>query len=242
METITPWYVFLPVYVLLCGVYTEVGVYNSSRLLKLFLKCTPITLLAVWVLGSLLVIFVKDSDITISSHLRTQILLLGLFFSCIGDACLVFPRMFLFGIRSHTMLLYFCIWTITLECVSSTTKKSTFCHPCGTGIISNIGHFSATVQNTWHSNTFQIANSSCCILYPPLSNGMEFNPAFSDDYGQTKLYWDGWHTSVLLLRYPDCCQCPLESEDPSRKKFDNGCLLYCPIFHCCVFYFIIMSM
>ena len=97
METITPWYVFLPVYVLLCGVYTEVGVYNSSRLLKLFLKCTPITLLAVWVLGSLLVIFVKDSDITISSHLRTQILLLGLFFSCIGDACLVFPRMFLFG-------------------------------------------------------------------------------------------------------------------------------------------------
>lgn len=104
----------------MCGVYLLFGVY-SKRFTKCVLKCTPIILL----LFQMLVVLIDRrlaSTATSSENHREKIatimkFILGLAFSAIGDACLVFPKVFIIGLISFGISL--CIYINVLQVFTS---------------------------------------------------------------------------------------------------------------------------
>ena len=83
-------------YVVLCIIYIAIG-YSQNHKLKCFLKCMPI----VW-----LIFCSKKFD---NNQKAIQFTSLGLLFSCVGDAFLVWKEYFLFGMMSfgiaHSMFI-----------------------------------------------------------------------------------------------------------------------------------------
>ena len=104
IPTALPWYIFISFYIILGIVYLIFGVSSRNILLKLILKCTPIVALFFHVLSSLLVLsWSKEGQSDLRDKIATTEvnvvkILWGLAFSCIGDACLVIPKMSVFGV------------------------------------------------------------------------------------------------------------------------------------------------
>lgn len=115
IPTALPWYMFISFYIILGIVYLVFGVSSRHKLLKLILKCTPIIALFCHVLSALLVLSWSKSEDEGQSDLqdkvttngaeivKIQTFLWGLAFSCIGDACLVIPKIGVFGVVSFAI-------------------------------------------------------------------------------------------------------------------------------------------
>lgn len=112
--TAVPWYMFIAFYVFLGTIYVVFGVTNRVKLFKLILKCIPIISLFFHVLSSLVLLSWSRNEEETQDHLsnegsenevvmKTQTFLWGLAFSCIGDACLVVPKIAAFGVLSFAI-------------------------------------------------------------------------------------------------------------------------------------------
>lgn len=97
------------VYIVMCFIYLLFGV-NGHRLQKLVLKCAPLVILIAQVMFSLAYVASdsmnaeksqEDGHADMIRHMK--ILVWGLVFSCVGDGCLVFPRIFQLGLLSFAV-------------------------------------------------------------------------------------------------------------------------------------------
>ena len=75
----------------------------SSRVVKLFFKCFPLLMLIVAAAKTLIFSSASVSPAAPGSTSKLYQLLWGLLFSCIGDAYLVFPSGFIFGVLSFAI-------------------------------------------------------------------------------------------------------------------------------------------
>ena len=92
------WHLYMSLYVLMCILYLYLDFHTNARLVKLAFKCLPLVLLMVTVSKKLI-----DSNAPVSPSAPGSVnklsrLFWGLLFSTIGDAYLVFPNSFLFGV------------------------------------------------------------------------------------------------------------------------------------------------
>ena len=108
------WYIFTAVYGLLSLLYIVIGVNNPKKLWKLVLKCLPILVLASWVL---LCLATEPQGTGTETVARLQVVLWGLVFSCIGDGCLVFPRVAPLGLLSFAVAqcIYIYLFGLSVE-------------------------------------------------------------------------------------------------------------------------------
>lgn len=101
------------IYIVMCFIYLSFGV-NSHGLPKLLLKCAPLAILIAQVMFSLAYVASESMNAEKSQEdghaaenddviRHMKILIWGLVFSCIGDGCLVFPRIFQFGLLSFAV-------------------------------------------------------------------------------------------------------------------------------------------
>ncbi len=107
--------VFTVLYYSLAVLYLLVG-FRSKRFTKCLLKCLPIILLIFFTVLLLAVVEVDDLYKDSTRNRRFQ-LLIATTFSCIGDGCLVFPKIFIFGVISFAASLL--LYTNLLELVDS---------------------------------------------------------------------------------------------------------------------------
>ena len=101
------------IYIVMCFIYLSFGV-NSHRLQKLLLKCVPLAILIAQIVFSLAYVASEpmnaensqeDGRAAVNDDMirRMKILVWGLAFSCIGDGCLVFPRILWLGLLSFAV-------------------------------------------------------------------------------------------------------------------------------------------
>ena len=103
----TEWQLFVVKYVVLCKLYLFLGMrppFSEKPFVKVITKCGPIILLITAVAMDL----VEKRSQSTDDITQEFILLSGLVFSMIGDACLVYPSCFLLGLLSFavTQVLY----------------------------------------------------------------------------------------------------------------------------------------
>ena len=97
----TEWFVIPGVYTLLCAVYIIFGLQVQLKPVKMLLKCAPIIFLLTMVLME---VAQMDGPYSMSEQKRTfSKLIWGLVFSGIGDAYLVVPGYFVFGLISFAI-------------------------------------------------------------------------------------------------------------------------------------------
>ena len=100
MET---WHWGIALYAVMCTLFLFLEFRTNSRLLRLIFKCFPLMILIVSVTRTLLYSNAPISPSAPGSVHKLSQLFWGLLFSCIGDAYLVFPDYFLFGIVSFAI-------------------------------------------------------------------------------------------------------------------------------------------
>lgn len=104
------WTIFTILYVLLAFLYLLVGVRHRNKLLRLALKCLPILTLFFFVLLLLPTTYTRSGSKETSDHVsRAQLFLWGLIFSCIGDGCLVVPKLAVGGVLAFAVAI--CLYT-----------------------------------------------------------------------------------------------------------------------------------
>lgn len=92
------WHWGIALYVLMCALFLFLEFRTNSRFLRLICKCFPLVTLIVSVIRTLIYSNAPVSPSAPGSVHKLFRLFWGLLFSCIGDAYLVFPDYFLFGI------------------------------------------------------------------------------------------------------------------------------------------------
>ena len=97
------WLRCVGLYTVLCKLYLFLGMRSERTMLKLALKCTPIIFLLGVVLSSIVASIAPVTSAAPGSSQKISRLFWGLLFSCIGDAYLVLPSYFLYGIVAFTI-------------------------------------------------------------------------------------------------------------------------------------------
>lgn len=122
------WVLFIPAYYVFAFIYLLLGVHSSS-FIKCVLKCLPVTALMFQMLA-VLVQYMKPED---SVVLSTRQFLWGITFSAIGDGCLVFKKVHVFGIISFGVSL--CFYISMLGFAESMSNIGVGGVACGLGVI-----------------------------------------------------------------------------------------------------------
>lgn len=98
-ELMTQWYFFPGVYIFLSLVYLLVGLRVKNKLIKVILKCAPVTFLV-----SLSVSFLTSNRFgPLDPNPSLEHIIWALIFSLLGDFYLVFDSLFLLGVGSFTI-------------------------------------------------------------------------------------------------------------------------------------------
>lgn len=97
------WHWCILLYVAMCSFFIFLEFRTNSRVVRLIFKCFPLTILIGTVAHNLLLSNAPVSLSTPGSVARLSQLFWGLLFSCIGDAYLVFPDYFSFGVISFAI-------------------------------------------------------------------------------------------------------------------------------------------
>lgn len=155
------WQLFVVKYVVLCKLHFFLGMrppFSEKPLVNVVTKCGPVILLITSVAMDLIDKRSQSTDVT-----GEYILLSGLVFSVIGDACLVYPSCFLLGLLSFagTQVLYTALfdggprvffdadqWEIAAALTIAIISLSVYC-----GIFSNMGKL-----------TKPLAFLYCCLI------------------------------------------------------------------------------
>lgn len=94
---------FIPIYAIMCCIFLYLDYHANSKIVLLVSKCIPLLMLMVTV-GSYLIGFrAPPSSQAAGSSSDLSQLFWGLFFSFLGDAYLVYPAVFLFGVASFAI-------------------------------------------------------------------------------------------------------------------------------------------
>ena len=106
------------IYCSLAVVYVIFGIQNR-RFTKCLLKCLPILFL---IFSAVVLSAVETTGFSEAARTRRMLLLLALILSCIGDGCLVFHKVFVFGVVSFAVSLL--LYINTLEITDSLAYMS----------------------------------------------------------------------------------------------------------------------
>ena len=97
------WHWYTALYVAMCKLYLFIGLRTNSKTVKVILKCFPLAILIVAVAARLINSIAPVSASAPGSVSKLSQLFWGLVFSCIGNAYLLFPNYFLFGVVSFVI-------------------------------------------------------------------------------------------------------------------------------------------